>query len=69
MTYQLHVFGDFIAKRENYKNAKGLDAIHLYLINKFSWQPRDVRSMSYEDILLVLIEEMANWTLPAAARI
>jgi hypothetical protein len=70
MNYHLEIFGDVIAKREKYKDAglKGINAVHYYLIHKFHWLPRDVRDMTFEDIRLVLSEELAGWTLPKDAR-
>ena len=59
----LHLFGDELAKREGYRGLDGFEAIYFYLITKFSWLPRDVRSMSREDIRLVLHQEMEGWTL------
>ena len=65
----LDVFGDTLAKREGYKSLQGMDAIHFYLVHKFRWLPREVRSMSAEDIRFVLTEEMDGWSAPKAARI
>jgi hypothetical protein len=68
LAYSLDVFGDALATREGYKTVDGLNAVHLYLMNKHHWLPRDVRSMSPEDMRFALAEEMRGWTLPAAAR-
>jgi hypothetical protein len=68
LDYSLHVFGDALAKREGYKNLDGIEAIHFYLIEKHSWLPRDVRSMSNEDLRFVLCQEMEGWVLPLEAR-
>jgi hypothetical protein len=68
LNFCLEVFGDHIAKREDYKNLDGIEAIHFYLIHKFSWLPRDVRSMSHDDLRFVLSQELEGWTLPKAAR-
>ncbi len=64
----LHLFGDELAKREGYRGIDGFEAIQLYLITKYGWLPRDVRSMSREDIRLVLHREMEGWTLPEKYR-
>lgn len=62
LNYFLDVFGDHIAQREGYsKNLSGMEAVHFYLIHKFGWLPRDVRSMSLEDVRFVLNEEMNEW--------
>lgn len=70
LSYALAVFGDTIAKREKYKSSdlNGIEAVYFYLIHKFGWLPRDVRSMSFEDIRFVLSEELNGWTLPKDAR-
>lgn len=68
LAYMLDVFGDTLAKREGYKSLQGMDAIHFYLVHKFRWLPREVRSMSAEDIRFVLAEEMDGWSAPKAAR-
>lgn len=68
LAYLLEVFGHTLAQREGYKDIDGMEAIHLYLIHKHHWLPRDVRSMSYEDLQLALHQELQGWTAPAAAR-
>jgi hypothetical protein len=70
LAYCLAVFGDTLAKREKYKDIglTGMDAVHFYLVQKFHWLPRDVKSMSAEDVRFVLSEEMASWTMPTSAR-
>ena len=68
LAYMLDVFGDSIAEREGYKSVDGIDAVHLYVIRKYNWLPRDVRSMSAEDLRFVLSEEMHGWTAPKDAR-
>jgi len=69
LAFLLDVFGDTIAKREGYKSVDGIEAVHLYVIHKFRWLPRDVRAMSGEDLRFVLSEEMHGWTLPKDARL
>jgi hypothetical protein len=68
LAYFLDVYGDAITKREGYKSLQGMEAVHYYLIHKFGWLPRDVRSMSVEDIRFVLSEEMEGWSASKAAR-
>lgn len=68
LDYSLNVFGDELAKREGFKTVDGIEAVHLYLIRKYHWLPRDVRSMTHEDMRFVLSEELYGWTLPKAAR-
>jgi len=68
LNYMLEVFGDTLAEREGYKSISGMDAIHVYLIKKHSWLPRDVTAMSPDHIRLALFEEMQGWTAPELAR-
>lgn len=64
----LDLFGNELARRQNYKTVKGMDAIHFFLIHRFNWLPRDVKSLSRAEILLILSEEMSDWTLPVEFR-
>ena len=68
LAYLLEVFGDTLAQREGYMDIDGMQAIHLYLIHKHHWLPRDVQSMSTADLQLALHAEMQDWTVPKAAR-
>ncbi len=68
LNFHLILFGDHIAQRENYKDMDGIEAIHFYLIQKFRWLPRDVMSMSLEDIRFVLSQEIYEWNMPEEAR-
>ena len=68
LAYLLEVFGDTLAQQQGYKDIDGMDAIHLYLIHKHHWLPRDVRAMNREDLQLALHQEMQGWTAPPAAR-
>ncbi len=69
LNYLLDVFGDHISEREGYQSLEltGISAVHYYLITKYGWLPRDVKSMSYEDIRFVLSEEMRVWAPPKSA--
>ena len=64
MAYHLEVFGDTLAEREGYKDIDGMEAIYLYLIRTHHWLPRDVRSMSADDLQLALHVERQGWTVP-----
>jgi len=66
--YYLELFGHFLAQREGYKKLDGMEAVFFYLVQKYHWLPKDVRSMSHEDLCFVLAEEMAPWKAPKAAR-
>lgn len=69
LNYFLEVFGDTLAERQGYKNTGGMEAIHIYLIAKHSWLPKEVIAMSPEHLRLALHEEMQGWTAPAEARL
>jgi len=69
LAYYLELFGNFLAEREGYKELDGMEAIYYYLVCKFCWMPKDVRSMSFDDIRFVLSEEMVDWTAPPESRI
>lgn len=68
MDYHLEVFGDTLAKRQDYKGLDGMEALHYYLMLKHGWLPRDLRAMSTNDLRFALHQEMQGWTLPAAFR-
>ena len=67
IAYLLDVFGDTIAEREGYKAVDGIEAVHFYIVHKFKWLPSVVRSMSADDLLFLLTEEMHGWTAPREA--
>ncbi|MBY3367570.1 hypothetical protein HFN93_21850 [Rhizobium laguerreae] len=58
---KLHVFtlelGDYLAEKNGYKDLDGLDAIVAYLVNKHHWLPKEIRSMSEDDLRVVLTDE------------
>lgn len=64
----LFVFGDTLAKRQGYKEHRGIDAVHYYLVQKHHWLPSVVRAMNTDDLLFCMGEEMSGWVLPASAR-
>jgi hypothetical protein len=66
--FYLDLFGDFIAQQEGYKSHKGVDALHYYLVQKHHWLPRDVRSLSWDDLHFLFDEEMSGWTVPSEFR-
>jgi len=69
LAYALEVFGDELAKRQKYKSdLDGMEAVRYYLVQKHHWLPREVNSMSYDDLLFAMSEELAGWTLPKDAR-
>ena len=64
----LDVFGDTLAEREGWRDIDGIEAVHLYLIRKYGWLPRDVRAMPGAELRLALHVEMQGWTAPPDAR-
>jgi hypothetical protein len=46
--------GDHLAKQEGYANLRGINAVHRYLIDKYGWQPEEVRKLSPDDMQLLL---------------
>ena len=46
--------GEKIAKDQDYKNLNGLEAVHRYLIDRYHWLPDQVRSLSVDDLNLLL---------------
>ncbi len=69
LAYFLELFGNFLAEREGYKELDGMEAINFYLVQKYHWMPKDVRSMNFDDLRFVLSEEMVDWTAPPESRI
>ncbi len=67
LNYAMEVFGDELAKKQKYKGLDGLEALRYYLMLKHGWLPRDVSSMSLDDMRFALHQEMQGWTLPPAA--
>ena len=64
LNYLLEVFGDTLADREGYRSLSGIEAVQFYIMQKYNWLPRDVRSMSYEDMRFVLTQELEGWVAP-----
>lgn len=68
LAYTPTVFGDELAKRQQYKSdLDGLEAVYYYLIQKHHWTPAVVKGMSYEDLRFALSEEMNGFVLPKEA--
>jgi hypothetical protein len=49
--------GDKLAKREKYERVSGLEAVHYYLMQKYHWPPKRIRSMKVDDLWFCLKEE------------
>ena len=65
--FHLELYGDFVAAREGYKEHQGIDALRYYLMGKYCWLVRDVKSMSIDDIEFAICEERRGWTVPIEA--
>ncbi len=46
--------GDIIAQKEGYENLFGMEAVYRYLIDKYNWLPNQVRSLSVDDLNMLL---------------
>ena len=68
LNYALEVFGDTLAKQENYQAHKGIDAIHFYICQKYHYLPHQARHLSFEDLHFLLAEEFHGWVLPPEAK-
>lgn len=68
IAFHLELYGNDLAKQEGYREHTGLDAVRFYLMNKHGWLPRDVRTMSIEDIDFATSEMRKDWKAPKAAR-
>lgn len=53
----LQVIGDQLARRERYRNTKGIDAVILYLAMTYKWTPSQVKAMSWDDMAFMMSEE------------
>ncbi|MCG8687988.1 MAG: hypothetical protein MI892_24150 [Desulfobacterales bacterium] len=54
MKYVFSMLGDTIAKDQGYEDLRGMEAVYRYLIDKYHWLPHQVRSLSVEDLSLLL---------------
>ena len=66
--FHLELFGNDLAKREGYRVHEGMEALRFFLICTYGYLPRDVNSMSMQDIRFLFAEEMHGWTCPSEAR-
>lgn len=67
LAYSLRVFGNTLAERQGYQEHRGIEAVHFYLCDKYSWLPSTVKAMSGEDLRFMLEEEMHGWVMPPEA--
>lgn len=68
LTSLLEAFGSTLAEQEKYIDIDGIEAVHLYLIRRYGWLPRDVTTMRPAELRLALHVEMQGWTLPPELR-
>jgi hypothetical protein len=66
--YHLDVFGDHLAKKYEFKEHTGIEAVWYFLIERYHWTPSTVRALNTEDLVFLLAEEMSGWQLPADAK-
>lgn len=57
---QLLSFASRLARERGYPSLEGLNPLYLYLIETYHWLPQQVRSMSLEDLDLVLTKERTS---------
>jgi hypothetical protein len=50
----LERIGDHIAEKEGYVGLKGMEAVFRYIVDQYRWLPQQVRSLSKEDLQLLL---------------
>ncbi|MGC9195026.1 MAG: hypothetical protein ACP5IL_06185 [Syntrophobacteraceae bacterium] len=50
----LEKIGDRIVEKEGYHGLRGIDGIYRYLIDKYRWQPPEVRNLQIEDLHLLM---------------
>jgi hypothetical protein len=50
----LEKIGDRIVEKEGYHGLKGLDGVYRYIVDKYRWQPQEVRKLPSEDLHLLL---------------
>ena len=62
--FHLEIFGDQLAEKHGYRDLSGLEAVRYYLMQKHNWLPRDVNSMSGEELRFAMTMEMQGWTVP-----
>lgn len=59
----LEAFGEHLAQQQGLKDVRGMDAIHLYLMNKYHWQLSYLRTLNNKYLEDVLTQEMQGWSL------
>lgn len=65
LAMMLELYGEQLAEKEGWRDLSGMEAIHLYVMNKHHWPLEQIRTMSTNHLRDVLAVEMQGWTLPA----
>jgi hypothetical protein len=68
LRFSLELFGDRLSEREGFKHHKGTDAVRYFLMLKFGWLPREVRSLSFDDLWFAMGEEFHGWSISPEAQ-
>jgi hypothetical protein len=59
ITCALEEAGDLLAQKHGYSGLSGLEAARYHLMQKHHWLPRDLNSMSNEDLHFALSQELS----------
>lgn len=54
---RLKAIGNKLAASEGFMTTRGLEAVHLYLVNKHHWLPSQVRAMTLDDLYFCVRED------------
>lgn len=57
---RLSELGDHLAQKHGYSH-DGLDALRFHLMQKHNWLPRDVHSLSFNDLYFATADEQKAW--------
>ena len=64
----LETFGEHLAKQKGYTERTGLEAIRLYLCEKYLWSAETARILKGDDLRFILADEMKGWATSAGYR-
>lgn len=67
LQYLLCLYGEDLAKEQNYKSLSGIEAVHFYLIERYKWTPAVVMGLNYDDLHFLMKEKMHGWRAPPSA--
>lgn len=60
-SFYLDAFGEHLAAKHKWEDLRARDAISLYLVKKYHWTLGEIKSLSDDDLKLVLHEEYSAW--------